>query len=68
MGGGRSRSEAMPRKPSIEYDGAVYHIMSRGNRRGAIFMNDDDRRLFPATLAQACDKTGWVVHTDTEVA
>lgn len=54
---GAGLSAAMPRKPRVEYDGAVYQIMSRGDRRG-ILMNDDDRRLFLATLAQACDKTG----------
>ena len=32
------------------------------------FMNDDDRKLFLATLAQACEKTGCLVHTATEVA
>ena len=31
-------------------------------------MNDDDRKLFLATLAQACAKTGCLAHTDTEVA
>ena len=31
-------------------------------------MNDDDRKLFLATLAQAREKTGCRVRTDTEVA
>ena len=35
----------------IEYDGALYHITSRGNNRGAIFRNDSDRALFLDTLA-----------------
>jgi putative transposase len=52
----------MPRAPRIEYDGAVYHVMSRGDRREAIFVNDDDRRLFLKTLVDACGKTGWVVY------
>jgi len=52
----------MPRKPRIEYANAIYHVMSRGNRGGAIFEDDADRELFLETLGQACSKTGWVVH------
>jgi hypothetical protein len=33
----------MPRKLGIEYPGAIYHGMSRGNRRDAIFLDDVDR-------------------------
>ena len=46
----------------MEYPGAFYHVMARGNRRGPIFLDDDDRRFFLKTLAQACGRTGWRVH------
>ena len=36
--------------------------MSRGDRREAIFKDDDDRRRFINTLGEACAKTGWQVH------
>jgi putative transposase len=36
--------------------------MSRGNRRGKIFLDDVDRQDFLKTLAEACQKTGWQVH------
>ena len=36
--------------------------MSRGNRRGAIFLDDVDRKDFLKTLAEACQKTRWQVH------
>ena len=36
--------------------------MARGNRRQAIFHDDDDRRFFLATLSEACAMTGWRVH------
>jgi hypothetical protein len=36
----------MPRSPRIEFEGAVYHVMARGNRRGEIVVNDSDRELF----------------------
>lgn len=52
----------MPRKLRIEYEGAIYHVMNRGDRREAIFLEDSDRELFLETLGQACGKTGWQVH------
>ena len=52
----------MPRKLRVEYPGAMYHIMSRGNRREKIFLDDVDRQDFLKTLAEACQKTGWQVH------
>jgi len=32
--------DPMPRKLRLEYEGAIYHLMSRGDRREAIFKND----------------------------
>lgn len=52
----------MPRRPRIEYAGAIYHVMSRGNRGAAIFEDDTDREVFLDTLGQACGRTGWIVH------
>ncbi len=52
----------MPRKPRIEYDGAVYHVMSRGNRRDEICRDDKNRELFLETLAEVCARTGWIIH------
>jgi REP element-mobilizing transposase RayT len=49
----------MPRKLRIEYPGAMYHVMSCGNRRQDIFLDDIDRHDFLKTLAEACQKTGW---------
>jgi REP element-mobilizing transposase RayT len=47
----------MPRKLRVEYPGAMYHMMSRGDRREDIFLNDVDRQDFTKTLAEACQKT-----------
>jgi hypothetical protein len=44
----------MARKLRIQYSGAIYHCMSRGNHRADIFKSDDDRELFLDTLAEAC--------------
>ena len=46
----------------IEYGGAFYHVMARGNRREAIFLDNDDRRFFLQALSEVCEKTGWRVH------
>jgi REP element-mobilizing transposase RayT len=52
----------MARKLRVEYPGAIYHVMNRGDRREPIFLADADRALFVETLGQACEKTGWQVH------
>jgi len=51
----------MGRKLRVEYAGATYHVMCRGNRREAIFKNDGDRGVFLETLAEGCERTGWKV-------
>jgi REP element-mobilizing transposase RayT len=52
----------MPRQLRIQYEGAIYHLMSRGDRREEIFRDDLDRKDFLRTLGAACQKTGWQVH------
>jgi REP element-mobilizing transposase RayT len=52
----------MPRLLRVEYPGAIYHVMSRGNRRDDIFLDDVDRQDFLKTLGEVCQKTGWQVH------
>ena len=52
----------MPRKRRVEYAGAIYHVMSRGDRREDIFLDDVDRHDFIKTLAEACLKANWQVH------
>ncbi len=32
----------MPRKLRVEYPGAIYHVLNRGDRREPIFKNDAD--------------------------
>ena len=52
----------MARKLRVEYEGAIYHVMNRGDRREAVFRDAADRELFLRTLAEACRKTDWQVH------
>ena len=51
----------MPRKLRLEYAGAIYHVMNRGDRREAIFLDDKDREMFLRTLAEGCRRTEWQV-------
>jgi putative transposase len=46
----------------VEYPGAIYHVMSRGDRGEDIYLDDVDRQDFLKTLAEACQKTGWQLH------
>jgi len=52
----------MARKLRVEYPGAIYHVMNRGDRREVIFEDDQDRRGFLAALGEVCAKTGWQIH------
>jgi len=52
----------MARQLRIEYEGAIYHVMSRGDRREVIFLDDDDRRAFLKTLEEAAEKAAWQIH------
>ena len=51
----------MARKLRVEYARAIYHVMSRGDRREAIFHDDQDRLRFLQTLGEGCKKTDWQV-------
>lgn len=52
----------MARKSRLEYAGAVYHVISRGNYRAAIFAAEGTKAAFLKCLDEACRKAGWVVH------
>jgi len=52
----------MPRKPRVEYAGAIYHVMSRGDRQNLIYRDNRDKKIFMATLTEACGRCGWRVH------
>ena len=52
----------MPRSPRIEFPGAMYHVLARGNRREAIVLSDDDRWMFLRTLGEMAGRTGIRIH------
>ena len=56
----------MSRRLRIEYPGAMYHVMNRGDQRADIFRDDQDRQKFLSTLAEACAKTEWQLGKELE--
>jgi len=53
----------MARKLRIQYPGAMHHLMNHGDHQETIFCDEDDRKLFVATLAEGCQKTGFQIHS-----
>ena len=52
----------MTRPLRLEYQGAVYHVMARGQERGAIYREDGDRERFLDELSRVVVEQRWVVH------
>jgi hypothetical protein len=56
----------MARQVRIEFPGALYHVMARGDRRELIVRDDEDRRTFVRTLGEGCERAGFRVHEGLE--
>ena len=52
----------MSRALRIEYPGARYHVMCRGNQSRTIFLDQADADLFLRCLGEMCVRNGVVVH------
>jgi REP element-mobilizing transposase RayT len=52
----------MARPLRIEFDGALYHVTSRGNGKRDIFLDDTDRLIFLDTLEEVIKKFNWLSH------
>ena len=53
--------EGMPGRLRIEYPGAIYHIMARGNGRQHIVCDDHNRQRLMDELARCVNRTSWQV-------
>jgi len=49
----------MARKPRVEYDGALYHVIVRGNQRQKTFHDDQDRRSYLDRLEHYRQRYGF---------
>ncbi len=52
----------MARAPRIEYPGALYHVLARGNQRREIFHDDADRSKYLAKLAAYKQRHGFALY------
>ena len=52
----------MARPLRVQYAGARYHVMCRGNRRERVLGEARDKRLFLHTFSEVAKRTGWLVH------
>ena len=52
----------MPRRLRLQYPGAIYHVMARGNGRQDIVRDDDDRRRLRDHLGRAAAVCSWRVY------
>ncbi|MFH2218936.1 MAG: hypothetical protein ABII68_04670 [Pseudomonadota bacterium] len=46
----------MARQWRIEYEGALYHVLSRGNEQRDIFLEDKDRHCFLDVLGEMSER------------
>ena len=52
----------MARPLRIEFPGAFYHVTARGDRREAIYENDEDRESFLVILRDVIERFEWQCH------
>jgi putative transposase len=52
----------MSRPLRIEFAGGLYHVTSPGDGREAIFLTEEDRRLFLGVLSEVVPNFNWAVH------
>ena len=52
----------MARKLRIQYPGAIYHVINRGNYRRDLFLSPGEAKAFLATVKDAKERMGWRVH------
>jgi hypothetical protein len=52
----------MPRKLCLEFPGACYHVVNRGNYRADVFLTDRTKAAFVSCLFAACARSEWVLH------
>ena len=52
----------MARRLRVQYLGALYHVINRGNYRSDIFASAGAAKSFQATLGETCERYAWKVH------
>ena len=62
-----AKLEHMARPLRIELAGGLYHVTSRGDRREAIYRDDEDRSTWIAVLGEVCERCNWRCHAYCEM-
>ena len=52
----------MARKHRLEFPGAIYHVINRGNYRSWVFKDEGAKGSFEESIFAACAQYGWVLH------
>jgi putative transposase len=50
------------RRLRIQFPGAIYHVINRGNYRRDLFLSAAEAKAFLETVREARDLMGWRVH------
>ena len=52
----------MARRMRIQFEGAIYHVINRGNYRRDVFETPATAKAFELTLDQTCERYRWRLH------
>lgn len=52
----------MARKPRVEFEGAFYHVIARGNQRRSIFSDDRDREAYLARIERYRKRYNFTIY------
>ena len=52
----------MPRSLRIQFEGAIYHVINRGNYKTWIFEQESTKAAFEKCLFEACEEFNWILH------
>lgn len=52
----------MARPLRIEFEGALYHVTSRGDGQEDIYLDDNDREIYLNVLSDVCERFNWIIH------
>lgn len=56
------QAAGMARKLRLEFPGAIYHVLNRGNYRAWLFKTEGSKHAFEECLLAACERSGWRLH------
>jgi putative transposase len=52
----------MARKLRLEFPGAIYHVINRGNYRTPVFASEGAKQAFAKCVFAACERSAWRLH------